>query len=132
MPAPELTPQTPGESLGSITTLPGDTTAPPAGGQQPPAPPLYAAKHNGGGRWIVVTNNTEAKRVGDFVGDRDSIKVEVERMNAGGEPFAAPAADSQAPAPVTKQATGTIDPTTIKQAVMTDNGWLCPETKAKE
>ncbi|NVZ61247.1 hypothetical protein HX867_04055 [Pseudomonas gingeri] len=127
MPAPDLTPQTPGEPLGSITPL-GNTTAPPADSQQPPAPPLYVAKHNGGGRWIVVTSDTEANRVGDFVGDKDSIVAEVERMNAGGEPFAKP--DNQPPATSQVPTTTTVNASAIKQAVLTDTGWLCPEPPA--
>lgn len=132
MSAPELIVQTPGEPVTS--SEPAASTADPATNQQDQAPAAvqYAAKHNGGGRWIVVTNDEKATRVGEFVGTKESIIPEVERMNAGGDPFVAPTGDSQAPAAVPKQATGAIDPTTIKQAVMTDEGWLCPETKAKE
>lgn len=130
MSAPDLIVQTPGEPVTS--SAPDGSTAAPTTSQQAPAPALYAAKHNGGGRWIVVTNDEKAARVGEFVGTKESIVPEVERMNAGGDPFVAPADDSQATAPAPKHAAGAIDPTTIKQAVMTDEGWLCPETKAKE
>lgn len=130
MSAPDLIVQTPGEHVAS--SAPTASTADPTTSQQTTAPALFAAKHNGGGRWIVVTNDEKAARVGEFVGTKESIVPEVERMNAGGDPFVAPADDSQTTAPAPKQAAGAIDPTTIKQAVMTDEGWLCPETKAKE
>lgn len=128
MSAPELIVQTPGEP----TSNPAPSAPAPDGAttQQPPAPALYAAKHNGGGRWIVVTNDEQAARVGDFVGNKESIVLEVERMNAGGEPFAAPVTGSQPPAPAVEQATEAIDPAKLKQPVLTDAGWLCPEIKA--
>lgn len=133
MSAPDLIVQTPGEPVAS--PAPAASSADTSTSQQTPAAVPYAAKHNGGGRWIVITNDEKATRVGDFVGDRDSIVPEVERMNAGGEPFVAPApaAASQAQAPQAlqrQQPAGAIDPTTIKQAVMTSEGWLCPEPKA--
>lgn len=131
MSAPDLIVQTPGEPVASSApAAPNAATT----SQQDPAPAAvpYAGKHNGGGRWIVITNDEKAARVGEFVGTKESIIPEVERMNAGGDPFVAPAGDSQAPAAVPKQVAGAIDPTTINQAVMTEEGWLCPETKAKE
>ncbi|SEB73059.1 hypothetical protein SAMN05216178_2037 [Pseudomonas saponiphila] len=138
MSAPDLIVQTPGVPVAN--QAPVASAADGSASQQPPAAPApaavpYAAKHNGGGRWIVITNDDKATRIGDFVGDRDSIVPEVERMNAGGEPFVAPAptvtSQAQAPQALQRQQPGeAIDPTTIKQAVMTSEGWLCPEPKA--
>lgn len=130
MPAPEdLKTQSPGDPLATMTPLAGTT-----GAGDPPkddtAPPLYVAKHIAGGRWCVVTNDAEALRVGDFVGDKVSILAEVERLNAGGEPFVEveePAAQAQAK----PQSTSDIDPVTLKQPVMTPDGWLCPEPPVK-
>jgi hypothetical protein len=122
MPAPDFTPQTPGEPLVTISPLQAQ-------------PPLYVAKHSAGGRWHVVTNDAQATRVGDFVGDKVSIIAEVERMNAGGEPLVIDAErksdiealSNRAPA----ASTNAVDPTTLKQAVMTSEGWLCPEPPVK-
>lgn len=131
MPAPELTTQTPGEPLATITPVTPSTdtteTTP-----QPPAPPLYVAKHKGAGRWIAVTNDNASTQVGDFVGDKESIVTEVERLNAGGEPLVLDPQRLNEPAPKAKvDTTETIDATTIKQPVMTTEGWLCPETPVK-
>lgn len=130
MPAPEdLKTQSPGDPLATMTPLAGTTGAgdPP---KDEPAPPLYVAKHIAGGRWCVVTNDAEAQRVGDFVGDKVSILAEVDRMNAGGEPFV----DAEEPA-IQEQAkpqAAAIDPVKLKQPVMTPDGWLCPEPPVKE
>lgn len=142
-PAPDLTPQTPGEPLATMSPLASAVTD--AAGGTPDAnesntaqaqPPLYVAKHSAGGRWHVVTNDAQATRVGDFVGDKVSIIAEVERMNAGGEPLVIDAErkgdmgalSNRAPA----ASTNAVDPTTIKQAVLTSEGWLCPEPQVKE
>ena len=142
MPAPDLTPQTPGEPLASITPLAGAisdaTTGNPSASElnttnaQAPAPPLYAAKHKGAGRWIAVTNDNASTQVGDFVGDKESIIPEVERLNAGGEPLVLDPQRLNEPAPKTQATTGNHDATTLKQAVLTNDGWLCPEPKAKD
>ncbi|MBI3904420.1 MAG: hypothetical protein HY309_02365 [Pseudomonas fluorescens] len=139
MPAPEdLTPKTPGEPLGTITPLTGDTTNTNTNEQAAakPQPPLYVAKHSAGGRWHVVTNDAEAARVGDFVGDKVTIIAEVERMNAGGEPFVQAPKDDTAAKPQVQAApqksSQAIDAATLKQPVMTPDGWLCPEPPVKE
>lgn len=123
MPAPEnLTAQTPGEPL---ATKPAASTEP---------DPAYSAKHNGGGRWKIWSTATD-DWFSDYVvageGAKALAEAEAERLNAGGEPFAKPA-EQQDPAPkATKPAASTraVDPTTLKQAVMTPDGWLCPEPK---
>lgn len=143
MPAPEdLTPKTPGEPLGTITPIAaatgaaGDTTTTTAG--EPSAtqaqPPLFIAKHIAGGRWHVVTNDAEAKRVGDFVGDKVSVLVELDRLLAGGEPLVLDPErkEDRATQAQAKPATTHVDATTLKQAVMTPDGWLCPEPPVKE
>lgn len=123
MPAPEnLTAQTPGEPL-----------APTAASSEPT--PAYSAKHNGGGRWKIWSTSTD-DWFSDFVavgeGAKALAEAEAERLNAGGEPFAKPteqqepAAKALAPAASARA----VDPTTLKQAVMTPDGWLCPEPKA--
>jgi len=132
MPAPEdLKTQSPGDPLATMTPLAGTTGAgyPP---KADPAPVLYVAKHIAGGRWCVVTNDAEAQRVGDFVGDKVSILAEVDRMNAGGEPFVEVKGEVTAQAQAKAQATADIDPVKLKQPVMTPDGWLCPEPPVKE
>jgi hypothetical protein len=136
MPAPDdLKTQSPGDPLASADT--GAAGGNPNASESSTAqaqPPLYVAKHIAGGRWHVVTNDAEAKRVGDFVGDKVSVLVELDRLIAGGEPLKLDperngdrAAQAQA-----KPSTTNVDPTTLKQAVMTPDGWLCPEPPAKE
>ncbi len=130
MPAPELITQTPGEPIAAITPIAPSTdtteTAP-----QPQAP-LYVAKHKGAGRWIAVTNDGASIQVGDFVGDKESIIPEVERLNAGGEPLVLDPQRLNEPVPKAKvSTTETVDATTLKQPVMTDEGWLCPESSVK-
>lgn len=142
MPAPEdLAAKTPGEPLGTMTPLASAVTG--AAGGTPDAdesktanaqPPLYVAKHSAGGRWWVVTNDAQATRVGDFVGDKVSIVAEVERMNAGGEPLALDPQrnDDRATLAQAKPApTGSVDASALKQPVMTPDGWLCPEPPVK-
>lgn len=145
MPAPEdLTPKTPGEPLGTITPIASDVNnatgaGTPGANESTTAqaqPPLYVAKHIAGGRWHVVTNDAETKRVGDFVGDKVSIIAEVERMNSGGEPFVqAPKDDTvakQQDLAKSQMASKAIDASSLKQPVMTPDGWLCPEPPVKE
>lgn len=125
MPAPEnLQTQTPGEPLSAATT-PAASAA-----DHSPAKVVYHPKHQGGGRWIVV--DSTGQRVGDFTGDKLSIVPEVERMNAGGEPLSAADEPDEEPAtavPAARIAPANLDPTTLKQSVLTPDGWLCPAPK---
>lgn len=147
MPAPDLTPQTPGESLATITPLAGAisdaTTGNPNASElntanaQAPMPALFVAKHNGGPRWIVIDENAalvegKAVKVGDFTGTKDEALAEAERLNAGGEPLVLDPQRINEPAPKVQATTGNPDATTLKQAVLTNDGWLCPEPKAKD
>jgi hypothetical protein len=137
MPAPDLTPQTPGEPLATITPLaPSDIDA----GAQAPAQ-LYSAKHNGGGRWKIWCAPAEgdADWFSDFMvagdGAKDQAEAEAQRLNAGGEPLVIDAqrdGDREALSKPKPAASNAVDPTTLKQAVMTPDGWLCPEPKVKE
>lgn len=86
MPAPDLTPQTPGEPVAAISPLSSaisdaNTGNPNASetatAQSQRQPVLYVAKHLAGGRWIAVTNDNAADRIGDFVGDKVTIVEEV-------------------------------------------------------
>lgn len=136
MPAPEFNVQTPGDPLANAasdaTTTTASTTATTATESDTPAPPLYVAKHKGAGKWIAVTNDEAATQVGDFVGDKVTVLAEVERLNAGGEPLVLDPRRENEPKPaVTTASTDAIDATTLKQAVMTPEGWLCPEPVAK-
>lgn len=121
MPAPEFNPQTPGD-------LTANTAPPP----ETPAPALYIAKHKGAGKWIAVTNDAAATQVGDFVGTKDTIVTEVERLNAGGEPLVLDPQRLNESKPASKSKPSSIDPATIKQPVLTDEGWLCPVPPVKE
>jgi hypothetical protein len=142
MSAPDLTPQMPGEPLATITPLAAAVTEaagdPPTG--QGPAP-QYIAKHNGGVRWIVIDENAplvdgKVVKVGDFVGaSKEEAEVEAQRLADGGEPLVIDAqrdSDRAALSQPKAAATGAVDPTTLKQAVLTPDGWLCPEPKGKE
>lgn len=124
MSAPSLIVQTPGEPVAATAPSTSTTTQ----------PALYVAKHNGGGRWRIYSTAID-DWFSDFVvtgeGAKDLAEAEAERLNAGGEPHAkpeeeAPAAQASNPAP----STSAVDATTLKQAVMTREGWLCPETPA--
>ena len=145
MPAPEnLTTQTPGEALTPAATETAATPpaneqqgepANPAGAAFPLGVPAFSAKHNGGGRWKIWFAPTEGQAdwFSDFVGDKSSATAEAERLNAGGEPYvAATAPVKQVPAaPVQQSAKAAgINPATLKQPVMTEHGWLCPEPPA--
>lgn len=146
-PAPELTPQTPGDPLATMSPIASAVTG--AAGGNPDAnesataqaqAPLYVGKHNGGGRFIVIDANApkvdgKDVKVGDFTGTKEEAEVEAQRLNDGGEPLVIDAernADREALATPKPAATGAVDPTTLKQAVMTPDGWLCPEPKVKE
>ncbi len=139
MPAPEnLTAHTPGEPLATAAT----PTAPEehSGDDKfPLGAPAFSARHNGGGRWKIWYAPTEeqADWFSDFVaigeGAKAQAEAEAERLNAGGEPFVKPAEQQGQAAKAATAATPTaraVDPTTLKQAVMTPDGWLCPEPKA--
>ncbi|MCP2076412.1 UNVERIFIED_ORG: hypothetical protein J2Y77_005848 [Pseudomonas lini] len=142
MPAPDLTPQTPGEPLATMTPIASAVTA--ATGESTstePQAPLYVAKHNGGGRWIVIDENAplvdgKVVKIGDFVGaSKEEAEAEAQRLNDGGEPLVIDAqreSDREAMSKPRPAATGAVDPTTLKQAVMTPDGWLCPEPPVKE
>lgn len=143
MPAPEdLTIQTPGETLTpAVTETPTttETTTEPAKPAAPAFPlgaPVFTAKHNGSGRWKIWCAPTEGQAdwFSDFVGDKPTALVEAERLNAGGEPYVAVTAPAKpaAEAKPTPKASGAVDPTTLKQPVMTQDGWLCPEPVVKE
>ncbi|PTS84005.1 hypothetical protein DBR00_11535 [Pseudomonas sp. HMWF032] len=145
MPAPEdLAVQTPGENLTPAVT---ETPTKPANEQleEPAKPadaafnlggPAFTAKHNGAGRWKIWFAPTEGKAdwFSDFVGDKPTALVEAERLNAGGEPYVAATAPTKPAeeAKPTAKASGAVDPTTLKQPVMTAEGWLCPEPVVKE
>ena len=146
MPAPDLTPQTPGDPLANaISTATANTGNPNANEQatansqaSEPSAPLYAIKHNGGPRWIVIDENApliegKAVKIGDFTGTKDEALAEAVRLSEGGEPLVLdPKRENESkPAVTTTASTGTIDATTLKQAVMTPEGWLCPEPVAK-
>ncbi|NWC74285.1 hypothetical protein HX823_09365 [Pseudomonas sp. P7759] len=144
MPAPDLTPQTPGDPLANaISTATASTGNPSANEQatanaQAPAVPDFTAKHNGGGRWVVIDANApqvdgKDVKIGDFTGTKDEALAEAVRLSEGGEPLVLdPKRENESKPAVTATAsTDTIDATTLKQAVMTPEGWLCPEPVAK-
>lgn len=144
MPAPDLTPQTPGDPLANAistaTASTGNTNAneQATANAQAPAVKDFTAKHNGGGRWVVIDANApqvdgKDVKIGDFTGTKDEALAEVVRLSEGGEPLVLdPKRESESKPAVTATAsTGTIDATTLKQAVMTPEGWLCPEPVAK-
>ena len=120
MPAPEFTPQTPGDTTANTSTAPE------------PQPPLYVAKHKGAGKWIAVTNDDKAEQVGDFVGTKETIGDEVLRLINGGEPLVLDPQRVNESKPAPKSKPSSVDPTTIKQPVLTDEGWLCPVPPVKE
>lgn len=144
MPAPDLTPQTPGDPLANaISTATASTGNQDANEQatanaQAPAVKDFTAKHNGGGRWVVIDANApqvdgKDVKIGDFTGTKDEALAEAVRLSEGGEPLVLdPKRENESKPAVTATAsTGTIDATTLKQAVMTPEGWLCPEPVAK-
>lgn len=146
MPAPEnLTTNTPGEPLGTITPLASTVSSSTGAGGTSNAgdtnatqaqAPEFTAKHNGGGRWKIWKTEADggADWFSDFVGAKEAAIAEAQRLTDGGEPLKLDperkedrAAQAQARPSATE-----IDPTTIKQAVMTPDGWLCPEPPVKE
>ncbi len=141
---PAFNVQTPGEPVTSATGGAGsqdNTTGDNSTATQPnePKAPAYEPKHNGGVRWVVIDTNAElvegkAVKVGAFVGDKDEAIAEAARLNAGGLPMEAPTTNEpKVTEPAARPASaGAVDPTTLKQAVMTSEGWLCPEPAAKE
>ncbi|MQU28713.1 hypothetical protein GHO29_19760 [Pseudomonas helleri] len=128
MPAQEFKTQIPGEPLATTTpaTSTGATT-------QTPVVPTYTAKHNGGGRWKVWLTPAEghADWFSDFVGvSREEAEAEVIRLTEGGAPLVLDPLRMLDSKP-TSQATSTVDATTLKQPVLTGEGWLCPEPVVK-
>ena len=138
MPAPEFNVQTPGDPLANAISNATTSTDNPDAGAQAPVVPDFTAKHNGGGRWIVIDANApqvdgKDVKIGDFTGTKDEALAEVDRLNAGGEPLVLdPKRENESkPAVTTTASADIIDATTLKQAVMTPEGWLCPEPVAK-
>ncbi|MBA6043844.1 hypothetical protein [Pseudomonas lactis] len=137
MPAPDLTPQIPGEPLATITPLEPTTDPldPAIEALEAMVPPLFAAKHNGGGRWKIWSTAND-DWFSDFIAAGDGAKAqaeaEAERLNAGGDPLVLDPQRTSEPAPKAQATTGNHDATTLKQAVLTNDGWLCPEPKAKD
>ena len=131
-PAPEFTTQTPGEPIATITPLAPTTETKPLA----PTTPAFTAKHNGGGRWIVYDANApqvdgKDVKVGDFTGTKDEALAEADRLTAGGEPLVLDPERVSETKPQAVITTTDIDATTLKQAVLTDGGWLCPEPVVK-
>jgi hypothetical protein len=128
MPPPELTPQIPGES----PTNPDQqqASALPTNELEDDQPPAFMVKHNGGPRFIVI--DAQGAKVGDFTGTREQAEVELQRLLDGGEPLELEPEPRQAPStrPATKDAQK--EPKANKQAVLTKDGWLCPEPVIKE
>jgi len=134
MPAPELTVQTPGYPLANAISTTTSIDNPDAGAQAPVVPD-FTAKHNGGGRWIVIDANApqvdgKDVKIGDFTGTKDEALAEVDRLSAGGEPLVLDPQRINEAKPSTPTTTS-IDPATIKQPVLTDEGWLCPVPPVK-
>lgn len=131
MPAPEnLSLQTPGAAPAApdqTTTQTATSTAP-----QAPVDPIFTPFHKGGGRYVVVDSSGEA--VGAFKGNKAEAEAEAARLNSGGEPMQPPAAPAHELAeadavPAAAVSAAAIDPTTLKQAVLTPEGWVCPAPK---
>lgn len=145
MPAPDLTPQTPGEPIATMTPLAGAISDASTGNPnaselntanaQASVQPRFAAKHNGGGRWKIWSTAND-DWFSDFIAAGDGAKAqaetEAERLNAGGDPLVLDPQRTSEPAPKVQSSTGNHDATTLKQAVLTNDGWLCPEPKAKD
>ncbi|KAF1032972.1 MAG: hypothetical protein GAK37_00292 [Pseudomonas sp.] len=144
MSAPDLIPQIPGDPLASTqpatTTTTSDAAGAGTGDTQAPATPQFTAKHNGGGRWKIWQTLPDggADWFSDFIAAGDGAKAqaeaEAERLNAGGDPLVldperlADKAALSTRAPAAKA----VDATSLKQAVMTTDGWLCPEPPASK
>ncbi|MFY1054683.1 hypothetical protein ACOQNP_23945 [Ectopseudomonas khazarica] len=132
MPAPEtLSTQTPGAapaapdtSATTNTTTTTDTTTDTA------SEPAFKPLHKGGGKYVVV--GADGEPVGEFKGPKAEAEAEAARLIAGGEPLVAPAAPAHEladSAPAAQAKTDAIDPTTLKQPVLTSEGWVCPAPK---
>lgn len=132
MSATALNPQIPGEPLSTIAP---DTST--SATTQTPAAPTYTAKHNGGGRWKVWLTPAEgdADWFSDFMAVGDGAKAQAEaealRLTEGGEPLALDPQHLAEPVTQPRPDTSTIDAATLKQPVMTSEGWLCPEPVVK-
>lgn len=128
MPAPEnLSTQTPGAAPAapdtSATTNPTTTT-------DTASEPAFKPLHKGGGKYVVV--GVDGEPVGEFKGTKAEAEAEAARLIAGGEPLVAPAAPAHEladSAPAAQAKTDAIDPTTLKQPVLTSEGWVCPAPK---
>ncbi|MEE4688816.1 hypothetical protein V2K77_01875 [Pseudomonas alliivorans] len=139
MPAPDdLTTQTPGAPLATMTPLAGAisdaNTGNPNANETLTAnaqAPTFVAKHNGGGRWIIV--DAQGERFSEFMtNDKAEAETEALRLIDGGSPYVKPD-DSASQATSQTLTTGkpdVVDPTKLKAAVMTSEGWLCPEPPA--
>jgi hypothetical protein len=124
MPAPEFTPQTPGDL--NANTAPAPET---------PAPALFVAKHNGGGRWKIWSTAADdwfSDYIATGKGAKEQAETEAERLIAGGEPFVKLAEQQPEAKAAPKSKSSAIDATTIKQPVLTSEGWLCPVPPVKE
>lgn len=135
MPAPDtLTTQTPGQPLANMAPI-ADAVSQAAAGN-PGAnegvtaraqAPLYQAKHNGGGRWIIL--DAQGERFSEFLTmDKAEAEAEAQRLIDGGAAYVKPDETPGQPLAVSKP--DDIDPTKLKAAVMTRDGWLCPEPPA--
>lgn len=135
MPAPEnLTTQTPGEASAAPaiteTSAASDGQAPQQSTtttEAPPAAPVFKPLHKGGGKYVVVDATGQA--VGDFKGTKEEAEAEALRLAAGGEPLKLAPVEQTTAAPAQVEKTEAIDPTKLKQPVLTPEGWLCPELK---
>lgn len=132
MPAPDnLQVQTPGQPVTQPTEQQASTEA---------KEPEYSAKHNGGGRYRIFFTPAGAEHgdwFSDFVaagdGAKEAAAAEADRLNSGGEPFVKP--DEEQQATTTASAAATTQPTEQQaqnHAVLTAEGWLCPELPARK
>jgi hypothetical protein len=141
MPAPEdLTVQTPGEALtpaaNDAAATPPATPANPGGSAFVLGGPAFTAKHNGSGRWKIWFAPTEGNAgwfsnfiaIGD--GAKELAETEADRLNAGGEPLEVAPVAPAVEAPAKVAAPAAHDATKLKAAVLTAEGWLCPESVA--
>ena len=140
MPAPEnLTAQTPGETLGTITPLAPTTTGDSGGttgaseqGTAQAQAPVFTPKHRSGGVFYVIDG--AGTKIGDFTGTKEEAVVEAQRLTDGGEPLVLDPERNEDRAALAKAAESTtaINAATLKQPVLTAEGWLCPEPPVKE
>ncbi|MBY8934224.1 hypothetical protein [Pseudomonas fluorescens] len=140
MPAPEdLIAKTPGEPLGTITPLASAITDASGGttntNEQSTAQaqaPVFTPKHRSGGVFYVIDG--AGNKIGDFTGTKEEAVVEAQRLTEGGEPLVLDPERNEDRAALAKAAesTATINAATLKQPVLTADGWLCPEPPVKE